>query len=274
MKVNIRNENYYWEELIEQISYEKVKDFRDSDIIIINNFKLLDQKFLYKNKNLRQKIYCYIHEPLTLLSRSNSKEESLLIRLTIKKLNKFRYVNIITYSKYNIELCKKLFPDRKCYYLPINYYNNKELKREKDLDIMINYRSNNLYNKSIINIDDIKNNNILILNDWGKERDEKFSRLKIFINLHRLKNSNILETLRIHNLIHNRVIVISERCIDYSDSLSDYVIYEDSNKLLKKSLEVLENYEYYYNKIYGNRSNKDIFMEIENEYIKFENENK
>ena len=83
--------------------------------------------------------------------------------------------------------------------------------------------------------------------------------LKIFINLHKNDKTSLLETLRIHELIKYRVIIISQKCICCNDPLSKYVIFVDDNKLISKSIDVLNNYDYYFNKIYGKLTNKEIF---------------
>ena len=113
----------------------------------------------------------------------------------------------------------------------------------------------------------------MIFNHFFKNRDYLFQHLKIFINLHKNENSQLFETLRLHNLIYHRVIIISQKCIDYSDSLSKYVIFEDNNNLINKAYEILNNYNEYYKKIYENLSNKEIFLEIQKYYNIFESEN-
>jgi hypothetical protein len=73
-------------------------------------------------------------------------------------------------------------------------------------------------------------------------------------------------------LIRYRVIIISQKCIDYSDPLSKYVIFVEDKELLSKAIDILENYDEYYKKIYGNLTNQEIFEEINLNYQKFINE--
>jgi hypothetical protein len=127
------------------------------------------------------------------------------------------------------------------------------------------------HNKTIFPIEDIYRNNLFILNSFGKERDELFKNTKIFINLHKKKSSKFLETLRIHNLIYNRVIIISEHVVDSNDYLNPYVIF--TNDFIKTYNDVLNNYDEYYKNIYGTKTNKEIFKKINDEYVKFNNEN-
>lgn len=261
-------------ELIENFkyikNYKKTNDINKADIIIFNNFSLENRKLLIKNKHLlNKKIFCYIHEPLTDNDDYNKK--------MINRLKVFENIQIITYSLYNKKLCEKIF-NKKIYYLAINYYNFNDNKFIKNIDICINHRNftkkykNSKYNNSIINKNTLSKD-IIIFNHFFKNRDYLFQHLKIFINLHKNENSQLFETLRLHNLIYHRVIIISQKCIDYSDPLSKYIIFEDNNNLINKAYEVLNNYEEYYKKIYENLSNKEIFLEIQKYYNIFESEN-
>ena len=261
-------------ELIENFkyikNYKKTNDINKADIIIFNNFSLENRKLLIKNKHLlNKKIFCYIHEPLTDNDDYNKK--------MINRLKVFENIQIITYSLYNKKLCEKIF-NKKIYYLPINYYNFNNNNFTKNIDICINHRNftkkykNSKYNNSIINKNTLSKD-IMIFNHFFKNRDYLFQHLKIFINLHKNDNSQLFETLRLHNLIYHRVIIISQKCIDYSDPLSKYVIFEDNNNLINKAYEILNNYNEYYKKIYGNLTNKEIFLEIQKYYNIFESEN-
>jgi hypothetical protein len=273
-------------ELIENFSciknYKKTDDIKKADIIIFNNFVLENRKLLIKNKDLlEKKIFCYIHEPLT-----DNDDNHYNVKM-IKRLNMFKNINIITYSLYNKKLCQKYF-NKKIYYLPINYYNFKDLpinyynfkdnKFIKNIDMCIIHRAISdkikviKYNNSIIHIDTLPKD-IIILDHFDKERDNLFQKLKIFINLHKTENAQLFETLRLHNLIYHRVIIISQKCIDYSDPLSKYVIFEDNNNLINKANQILNNYKTYYKKIYGNLTNKEIFSDIQKYYNNFESEN-
>jgi hypothetical protein len=269
MSVYIFNNNKLWFELIESFekNFKTTKNINESNIIIFNNFELENRKFLLKNKNFfKKKIYCYFHEPFTSLYKEHLK--------MIKRISMIKNLNLITYSKKNLEYLQLKFPTKKIYYLPISFYNYPDIEIIKDLNIMTLNRSlltnfHGNYNLKIISKEDIDKYNILLLTNFGKERDKLFSRLKIFINLHKNEKSNLLETLRIYNLIYFRVIIISQKCIDYQDELQEFIIYEEDNLLLKKSLEILNNYDFYFNKIYGNKTNKIIFEKINNYYINF-----
>ena len=75
----------------------------------------------------------------------------------------------------------------------------------------------------------------------------------------------INEQIRINRCIFNKMIVISEKGLD--DELlylKDYIIFCEYDKLVDKTIEVLNNYDEYYQKIYGNFN----LNEIDNYYEK------
>ena len=263
-------------ELIESFkfikNYQSINDINNSDIIIFHNFTMNNYILYIKHNKIfnNKKLFCYVHEPLIFLKES-------YINKIVKRLKICDKITIITYSLYNKKLCENIF-NRKVYYLPLNYYHYSDLKFNKKLNICINHRglnptqtSNSAYNNSIININDIQNNkNIIVLNHWGHERDELYKNIKIFVNLHRHAKTQLFETLRLHNLIYNRVIIISQKCIDSTELLYKYVIFVNNNKLLEKANEILNNYDEYYNKTYGKLTNKQIFQDIQKYYDEFE----
>ena len=53
--------------------------------------------------------------------------------------------------------------------------------------------------------------------------------------------------------------------------LSNFIIFCDNENLEDKINEVLENYQFYFNKFFENKKNLEIFNEINNEYINFIN---
>lgn len=267
-----------WEELIfcfqQYFNCNITEDFKLADIIIFPNFSLEDRKLLLKNKYLYNKnIFVYIHEPLI------DNDDCAYNKKMIRRIKMFKFINIITYSIPNLILSKKLLGNyRKYFYLPINFFNSPDQTFNKINNGMIIHRNahngihsakRSKHNLNIFPIQNIKKYNLKILNLWGKERNTLFKNTKIFINLHKKKHANFLETLRIHNLIYNRIIIISEPVSDQSDYLSSYVIY--TNDYIKVYNDILENYQQYYDKIYGNKTNKEIFKDINQEYIKFYN---
>lgn len=251
--------------------YFDFDDIKKSEIVIFKNFEMRHRKYILKNKNLKQKFYCFFYEPLT------NKDYFKIIH----RLNYFSNIDIISYSKNNLELLKKrLNGNRNFYLLTNNYYHFNNISFNKNINGVINHRDftdisiekYKNYNHSVINKELINKNNLIIFNHWGEERNELFKNTKIFINLHKSVNSKILETFRITELIKYRVIIISQNIINPKEELFyKYIIYCDDNNLINKYNEVLNNYDFYYNKIYGNITNKELFNDINNYFLNFKN---
>jgi hypothetical protein len=248
-----------------------INNIKEANIVIFKNFELSHRKYILKNKHLKQKIYCFFYEPVTCKNYSK----------IIHRLNYFKTLPIISYSKSNIDLLKKYLGNQRDYYLLTNnYFSLINTKINKTINCLINHRDmTNFgldcyrgYNSKVINPEIVKENNILLLDSWGDERDRIFSKTKIFINLHKSGDSKILETFRITELIKNRVIIISQNVVkEKTELFNDYIIYVPDNLLIQKYKEILENYESYYNKIYGNKTNEELFGEINKYFLKFKN---
>lgn len=160
--------------------------------------------------------------------------------------------NIIDYSEENL---KYIDPDYKNYFLipPYFEFNNINII-DKTIDILSipnnNYRENILNN---INFD-VKFNKIWIKECFGEERDNYFKKTKIYINIHGSENHLTMELIRIVNLIFKKVIIISQNSVKNELLfLKKYIlIHNNPDNILKCTNEILNNYEYYYELIYGN----------------------
>ena len=168
----------------------------------------------------------------------------------------FRTINtdlkIIDYSEENIIYLNSYYNH---YFLipPYFEYNNINIL-DKSIDILSipnnNYRENFL-NK--INFD-LKYNKVWIKECFGEDRDNYFTKTKIYINIHGSENHLTMELIRIVNLIFKKVIIISQNSINNKLLfLKKYIlIHDDPDNILKCTNEVLSNYEYYFELIYGN----------------------
>lgn len=261
MNIYIFNNFYIFDDLEENfikiLGLNKVSNINDANYLFFHNFCLDNRKFLLKNKDLLEKqVICYLHEPIC--------QNTLEMKKMIKRLRNFPSIIILTYSISNLNSIKKLLKNTVKYF-PINYYLESDIKFKKEYNISIYHRNynhnynNNNYNSKIISPKLINDNNLILFNHWCNDKIDFLSKLKIFINLHKNDKTSLLETLRIHELIKYRVIIISQKCICCNDPLSKYVIFVDDNKLISKSIDVLNNYDYYFNKIYGKLTNKEIF---------------
>ena len=105
---------------------------------------------------------------------------------------------------------------------------------------------------------------------WGGPRDKLIQSSKILVNIHyRSHDFKILETIRCYHALEMRTLVISEPCLN-SDIvlLKDYIIFADSNDIPKKVQEVLDNYDIYYQKIFGAERVKELNNLLKQAYHK------
>jgi hypothetical protein len=218
------------------INYDKI--FYSGDLNILNEIILLT------NNNFN-KIYFINIEQLS--------HPSYYIYI----MNIHNKINIIDYSEENIPF---YYPKYKNVFLFPPYFNyNTPLKKTIDIMSIIN----NEYRQNIINNIKFRDtyNVVCIDNCYGLERDNYFSKTKIYLNIHCSDNHNTMELIRIVNLIMNKVIVITNSSI-YSDLLyiKDYIIICNDKKDFDIFIdEILNNYDAYYHKIF-NRYNHDDYI--------------
>jgi hypothetical protein len=159
--------------------------------------------------------------------------------------------NIIDYSEENIPFIKDIY---KNVFLFPPFFNTDNKSKTKNIDILS--ITNNSYRTSILNkniFDKLKFNILFIDECYGQLRDEYFSSSKVYINIHGSDNHNTMEMIRLVNLIFKKVIIISQKSISTNLLfLKDYIIIcNDLDNLVEYTYEILYNYEFYYNKIYG-----------------------
>ena len=162
---------------------------------------------------------------------------------------------LIEYSEENINNLKTQneFNNIKIFFCPATVLNNEIHNYEKTLNIT-SLNCNKYFERRYKIIEKIKNNNIDIqnINLFGENRDNILMRSKIFLNIHSFDNYDILEQTKINRLIYNKVIVISENGNKIKDTfIEKYIIHCDYNNLVEKTIDVINNYEYYYNLLFN-----------------------
>ena len=169
-------------------------------------------------------------------------------RPNILELNNMRGChNVYDYSEENIEVLRKLKP--KCNFVHIPYgYNGKEIYNyEKPHGIAM--VGNNCTRRTQI---ENRIGNVTNILGWGNERDDKLFRYKILVNVHFSPEYNITEQIRINRCIYNKMIVISENSIHQDQlKLKDKMLFCEYDKIPELARKVLNNYEHYYNKLFG-----------------------
>jgi len=159
---------------------------------------------------------------------------------------------IIDYSEENVPYFKDIYKSVDLF--PPYFKYNKDIGiKDKSIDILS--ITNNRYRNEIFNkvCENNKYNTINLENVYGRERNDYFSKSKIYINIHCSDMHQTMEMIRIVNLIMNKVIIISQKSIN--DELlffKKYIIFcNDMNDLNHYIDVILENYDYYYDQIYG-----------------------
>ena len=178
-------------------------------------------------------------------------------------------LNIIDYSEENTKYLEKIF--NSVFLFPPFFQNYNIDIKKKYIDLLsIN---NNAYRNDIIDkIKLDKKYSVLLLdNCYGNMRDNYFNNSKIYLNIHCSNEHLTMELIRLVNLIMKKVIIISQPTI-YNELLflSKYIIIcNDNNNLQNYIEEILNNYNKYYDKIYGNFNENDYIEYIKTNLNKF-----
>jgi hypothetical protein len=163
-------------------------------------------------------------------------------------INSFpKNIKMIDYSKANM----KYYSGYYTMVLPyqINYEEIYNFSKERDICIIS--ASESPRRQNIIDEFINKGYNIDIISGWKKERDDKLFTYKILVNIGYDSSFKIFESLRCDRCIFNKMIVISEKK-EHMDlyHLKDYMIFDDYENIVNKSIDVLNNYDIFYNKLH------------------------
>jgi hypothetical protein len=174
-------------------------------------------------------------------------------------MNLPEHIKIIDYSLANIKCV-----NRPLTYIPHQVNETEMFNYPKIYDVVtIGTKSENRYN--IVN--EITKKNVIVnrIVKYGVERDELLFRHKILVNIHFNKDYQIFEELRCNRCIINKVIVISEKSINNDNyELKKYMIECKQHEMADMVKDVLENYDFYYNKLFKNFDSE--IIEIANKY--------
>jgi hypothetical protein len=181
--------------------------------------------------------------------QSNSK----IYVLNTEQLSKIEWVNnlkgislpIIDYSLENVNILKEY--KNNVYYLPYLCNKNEIYDLEKIRDVAFIGCYDN-YRKQIID----KIPNLNIIEGFDENRDLYLFTHKILLNIHFNERFKILEEMRCNRCIFNKMIVITEESLNKEYELKEYIIECKYENLIETTIEVLNNYDYYYNKLFKN----------------------
>lgn len=172
--------------------------------------------------------------------------------LNTEQLSKLEWVqylsqinmNIIDYSLANIK-CLAPYKEH-IYYLPYMVNKDEIFNYKKIYDIAAIGLWTDSYRLNITN----QLSNVNIIEGFDNARDDMLFKHKILLNVHFNEKFKIFEQIRCNRCIFNKMIVITEKSLDNNYELKDYIIECDYDNLVSVTNDVLNNYEYYYNKIF------------------------
>ncbi len=83
---------------------------------------------------------------------------------------------------------------------------------------------------------------------WKDERDKQIAECRILLNLHYEKDYQVFEHLRCDRwLFAGKMVISDETILMNSLDIKDLVIFEKYDKLVDKVVDVIDNYDKYYN---------------------------
>jgi len=176
--------------------------------------------------------------------------EKNIEKLSLSMLNNNELINFIDYSYSNLKKYSSIKHNKK-FFLPyqINYKEIYDIKKNNDICIigfdLLPYRQH------IINLLKDKNINVDLVSGFGTERDKILFQYKIILNISAFNYFNTFESLRCDRCVYNKMIVISDFKEDIEKYyLKDHIIFEKYQDIPDKVVDVINNYEYYYNKLF------------------------
>lgn len=172
--------------------------------------------------------------------------------------NYFSNIKIIDYNISNI----KYYIDKKVYFLPYQL-NSKEIFNLKKIRDICTIYSNSPHRLNIIRSLNAQGYIVNVIKGFSSKRDSKLFEHKILINISHNPKYNILETIRCDRCIYNKMIVISDYKEDMDQYyLKDHIIFVPYDQIVKKVIEVINNYEFYYNALFKDFNYHEINKKI------------
>ena len=216
----VNNNNYIFLQNIPQDLFNEIKN-NSNNIYIINTEQL-------SVENYRNNLINNINEKINLIDYNYSN---------------FNYYHLINFKKK--------------YFLPyqINLEEIVDKKKIKNVCLIGDYFTHYIppYRQNIIDQLKKKNIDVDIIEGFGKVRDEKLFTYKIILNISYYENYSIFESIRCDRCVFNKIIVVSNLKENYDEYyLKDNIIFEKYENIPDKVEEILNNYLYYYDKLFNN----------------------
>ena len=223
------------------------------DIDINNNYIFI--------QNIDNKFFEYIKNNNIYLINT----EQLSVEKSQFEINKYpNNLNVIDYAECNLKFYNKYNK----YLLPyqINYKEIYNINKEKNICLIGDPEIIPVNRKNIINILNTKNITVDIISGFGKIRDNELLKYKIILNIgYYPNNCKVMETFRCDRCVYNKMIVISDMKDDIENYyLKEHVIFTEYNNIPETVIEVLNNYEEHYNKLFSSFEFKEIQENLDN----------
>jgi hypothetical protein len=146
----------------------------------------------------------------------------------------------------------------------INYNEIFNMPKQRDI-CLIGTAGNIPFNRqNILDLLKEKKVNVDIVSGFNSVRDNELFKYKIILNIgYYQSDCKIIESFRCDRCIYNKMIVISDLKEEIENYyLNKHMIFVDYNNIVNKVINVLTNYEEYYNNLFSNFNLKDIEEEI------------
>jgi hypothetical protein len=245
--------------------------------VIVGNY---DVVFDNDNKIIKIDIQC---EHTLVKSEGRSVNEKIYGKIKsndgyyLVRIDNFNYLNsldyVIEYSLPNIENIKSCgkfedFLSRVMYVAPTLYEPN--FNGVKTDVITLFDSTGNIRRKNILTqFKELNINNHEINDCFSHECLLKtYEKTKIMVNVHQTDHHHTFEELRVLPALLNGVIIISENVpIKEKIPYNEFVVWCDYNEISRKTLEVINNYELYFNRIFTNSKLTTILNNIRTKNI-------
>ena len=177
--------------------------------------------------------------------------EQLSVEKSKMSINSYpKNINMIDYINTNFKYYDNKYNK---YLLPYQINHCEIFKTNKQKNVCLIGTINNIPSnrQNIINLLKQKNINVDIISGFNTARDVNLFKYKIILNIgYYPDNCKVIETFRCDRCIYNKMIVVS----DMKDNIEEYylkehIIFTDYNNIPDKVIEVINNYDEYYNKL-------------------------
>jgi hypothetical protein len=242
----------YFEDYVNSL----VSSYLNTFVLVYNETNIEEIINVVLLNNCNNNKYIFVHNINKRLLETNNKNIYFLnteqlshtyVRGIINNLLVNYDIKLIDYSLENLNLISNSHKN----YLPyqVNLQEIYNFNKKHNILMLHNHtaaRTNilNQFTRKKIKVD-------VITDKWGVARDNIIFKYKILVNLHQSKEHVIFEQFRCLRMLVNKIIIISEdilnkNLIEYSKFII-FVKYED---IVETTQKVLNNYDYYYDKLF------------------------